>query len=43
MEESPSYEATSHSPGQEIPRLLCKQKFHYLFKTARHWILLWPR
>jgi hypothetical protein len=29
MEQSPSWEATSHSDGQEIPRLLWSPKVHY--------------
>jgi hypothetical protein len=30
MEQNPSWEANSHSSGQEIPRLLCKPNVHYL-------------
>jgi hypothetical protein len=30
MEQSPSWEADSRSVGQQIPRLLCNPKDHYL-------------
>jgi hypothetical protein len=30
MEYIPSREAGSHIPGQEIPRVLCNRKIHYV-------------
>jgi hypothetical protein len=41
MEESPTWEADSHSASQEIPRLLWNPKFITFFTKARHWF--WAR
>jgi len=41
MEQSPSWEADSHSASQEIPHLLWNPWFITLFTTARHWFLSW--
>jgi hypothetical protein len=41
MEQSPSWEANSHSASQEIPRLSWNPKVHCT--TARHWSTSWVR
>jgi hypothetical protein len=43
MEQSPSWEAHSHSSSQAIPRLLWTPRFITVFTTARHWYLSWAR
>jgi len=39
MEQSPSWEADSHSAGQEIPRLLWGPPFITVFTGVLHWAL----
>jgi len=43
MEHSPSWEASSHSAGQEIPAFYGTRRFITVFKTTRHWSLSWVR
>jgi len=38
-EQSPSWEANSHSGSQEIPRLYGTRRFITVFPRARHWSL----
>jgi len=40
MEQSPSWEASSHSASQ-IPHLLWTRRFITVFTTAHHWSLSW--
>jgi hypothetical protein len=41
MEKSPSWEASSYSASQEIPRLLWNRKFITVFARSRNWTLSW--
>jgi len=43
MEQSPSWEANSHSASQQIPCLLWNRKVRYRVTRARHWSLSWDR
>jgi len=41
MEQSPSWEANSHSAAQEITRLLWNPRIHYCVPRTSHWSLSW--
>jgi hypothetical protein len=43
MEQSPSWEANSHSASQEITRLSWTWRFRIVFTRSRHWSLSWAR
>jgi hypothetical protein len=43
MEQSPSWDANSHSASQEIPHFYETRGFVTVFTRARHWSLSWAR
>jgi hypothetical protein len=43
MEQSPSWEANSHSASQKIPHLLWTRRFVTVFTKARHCFISWAR
>jgi len=43
MEQSPSWEADSHSVSQEIPVFCGNRRFINVFKRTRRWSLFWAR
>jgi hypothetical protein len=43
IQQSPCWEANSHSPSQEVPSLLWNLRFFTMFTKAHHWSLSWAR